>query len=388
MKTNLRTTATKRNPELGAIAIVLAALWMSLFGLAAFAVDIGYSYTNRRGLKAVTSAAVKAGMPAKSTSAATAVLTANGYTNGVGGVTTAVSAGANTLQVDLSINQPTFFLRLFGITSKTVSARSVGEVTATAGPAIYSNDTTACGTQWDNSKGIDFAGGGLLTVNGNVESANKIHIGNPSALCNPASTCRITGTVRTPCTFWNDATTAVMGVASTATGVPANPIPAFTPTCTGGSSLATPLAGVPCNLDATCPLGCRIPAGVYCSNAGINITPSSGPGGICATNASFYSTQAITITGAGPVTLNNVIVYSTYAGGGPAVQLSNGISHGYTIVGSVYAPNGLINAGTGTPGFNMTGTMGGKVVNISMGVNQPWTFNSPGGSGSGWRMIE
>jgi hypothetical protein len=179
-----------------------------------------------------------------------------------------------------------------------------------------------------------------------------------------------------------------MGAPAVTTASPTFTYPAFTPACTGGSSLATALAGVPCNLNAACPTGCLIPPGVYCSSAGINITPSTGPGGICATNASFYSTQPITITGAGAVTLNNVIVYSTYAGGGPAVQLSNGITDGYTINGSVYAPNGLVNVGTGTPGFNMTGTLGGYAVAIAMGPNQPWTFNAPGASGGGWKMIE
>jgi hypothetical protein len=385
MKTIRRTTATERNPELGAIAIVLAALWMSLFGLAAFAVDIGYAYTNRRGLKAVTTAAVKAGMPAKSSSAATAVLTANGYQNGVGGVTTSVTTSASNLQVDLSVNQPTFFLKLFGINSKTVSARSIGQTTGTGGAAIVSVDSTACGTQWDNSKGIDVTGGGLFMVNGDVESANKIHFGNPSGLCN-GTNCRVTGTVRSSCTFWNDPGTSVIGVGATATAAPTTVIPPFTPTCTVGD-LSSGLGSVPCNLSAACPTGCLVPPGVYCSNAGITITPSTGPGGICISNASFYSTQPIGITGAGAVTLDNVIVYSNYSGGGPAVQLSNGISYGYTITGSVYAPNGLINAGTGTPGFTMTGTMAGKVVNISMGVNQPWTFNS-GGGGSSWKMIE
>jgi hypothetical protein len=246
MKTIRRTTATERNPELGAIAIVLAALWMSLFGLAAFAVDIGYAYTNRRGLKAVTTAAVKAGMPAKNTAAATAVLTANGYQNGVGGVTTSVTTSATNLQVDLSINQPTFFLKLFGINSKTVAARSVGQITASAGPAIYSSDSGACAGQWDWGRGIEVTGSGLFTVNGDVESANKIHIGNPSALCNPSTTCRITGAVRTPCSpgFWNDS--ALMGAPAVTTASPTFTYPPFTPACTVGN-LTSGLAVVPCN---------------------------------------------------------------------------------------------------------------------------------------------
>jgi hypothetical protein len=400
MKTRPHIDTCGRNPELGAIAIVVASLWMTLFGLAAFAVDIGYAYTNKRGLKSVTDAAVRAGMPSfaagNSSTAITnayAMATANGYTTGGGTNVSATTAGSN-LTVSLSITQPTFFLKLFGFNSKVLTARSIGRIVGTPGPAIYSNDGgdgMACATMWDFAKGINIQGGGMLMVNGNVESAEKIHIGAPSGLCNGVN-CRITGTVKTPCTFWNDSGPSVVGVAATATTVPTNPIPGFTPTCTSGT-LLLPLAGVPCNPSAMCPGGCMIPNGVYCSSTGINISPTSGSS-ICTTGASFYAVGPITITGDGNITLNphpstnGVVAYSTASGGAPAIQLSNGPATLYTVNGSVFAPNGLVNVGTGTPGFNMTGTLGGQVVNISMGPNQPWTFNAPGGGGGSWNMLE
>ena len=64
-------------------------------------------------------------------------------------------------------------------------------------------------------------------------------------------------------------------------------------------------------------------------------------------------------------------------GGGPTIQLSNGVGGLYTLNGSIYAPNGCVNVGTGTPGFTMTGILDGLDVSVAMGPGQPWTFNGP-----------
>jgi hypothetical protein len=202
----------------------------------------------------------------------------------------------------------------------------------------------------------------------------------------------VSGTATTPCTLFND---MPISVGSTSNSVPANPIPAFASLgglCTSGD-LATGHPGVPCNPDVSCPGGCLVPDGIYCSNTDFNITPGAGTN-ICTTGASFFSTGAVRIMGDGNITLNphpasgGIVAYSNFAGGGPAIQLSNGVGFGYTVNGSIFAPLGLINVGTGTPGFTMTGTLGGNVVNISMGDGQPWTFNGPGGGGSTWEMYE
>ena len=71
-------------------------------------------------------------------------------------------------------------------------------------------------------------------------------------------------------------------------------------------------------------------------------------------------------------------------------MLSNGPAIGqYTLNGSIYAPFGLVNVGTGTPGFNMTGILDGFAIAIAMGPGQPWTFNPPSGGlgGGGWVML-
>ncbi len=53
----------RRHPELGSVTIVVAALWMALFGMAALAVDAGHMYLTKRNLQDAADAAVMAGLP-------------------------------------------------------------------------------------------------------------------------------------------------------------------------------------------------------------------------------------------------------------------------------------------------------------------------------------
>ena len=117
-----------RNSERGAIAILIAAMWTTLFGLAALAVDVGYLYTRQRGLQAVTDAAVTAAMPTYQQSGfnparnrATAVASANGYTTTTTPPVTTVTVDepvANQFRVRVARTFPTFFGSLFGMSTE------------------------------------------------------------------------------------------------------------------------------------------------------------------------------------------------------------------------------------------------------------------------------
>ena len=115
MKTRTRLPLAGRNPESGAIAFVVAAMWMVLFGLAAFAVDMGYRYQSKFGLQAAADAAVRAGMPqfvagntTLATSNAIAMAGANGYPSGQ----VTVTPSGNLFQVDITATPPS--LRALG----------------------------------------------------------------------------------------------------------------------------------------------------------------------------------------------------------------------------------------------------------------------------------
>jgi Putative Flp pilus-assembly TadE/G-like len=404
---NLPTTCNRRDHERGAIALVIAVMWTAMFGLAVIAVDFGYLYTKKRGIQSVTDSALKAAMPVYRTQGVNAAQTRardiarlSGYEHGVRDTTVEFEEPAIGTQFRVTVGRthPTFFGGVFGIVPRSIKASATGRITVAGTAAIHANDDGACAGQWDWGRGIQVTGGGLFTVNGNVQSKNIIHIGNPSGTCN-GTNCRITGTVQTPCTFWNDAGPGVMGAPAAVGPSPTDPLAANTlatleAACTAGTSTTTPMPGLPWAA-GPCPGGSSLPAGVYCSSGDINVSPPSGAT-ICPSTVSFIAGGTVTITGDGAITLtaapgtNGIIAFSNAGMGGPAIQLSNGPALGnYTLNGSIYAPFGLVNVGTGTPGFTMTGILDGFAIAIAMGPGQPWTFNPPGGGGGGggWTML-
>src|SRR6516165_9745338 len=150
MKTRTRLPLAGRNPESGAIAFVVAAMWMVLFGLAAFAVDMGYRYQSKFGLQAAADAAVRAGMPSfvnddvnGATTKAIAMAGANGYPSNQ----VTVTPSGNLFQVDISATPPSFFLGLFGSPSSfPLGATAIGEKTGGGGGAFLfaNNDGGNC----------------------------------------------------------------------------------------------------------------------------------------------------------------------------------------------------------------------------------------------------
>jgi len=132
------TRSVKRNRELGAVAILVAVMWTALFGMAVLAVDFGYLYTKRRGVQAVTDAAVRSAMPtymsatsngfSQASQLARNIATANGYTDGTSDGTQVRFDEPTTDNFRMRITRtyPTFFGSLFGLASKQVSGSTTG----------------------------------------------------------------------------------------------------------------------------------------------------------------------------------------------------------------------------------------------------------------------
>jgi hypothetical protein len=393
MKTKRSTTVLDRNPQSGTIAIIVAALWMTLFGLAAFAVDIGYGYTTRRGLKAVTVAAVKAGMPGKDTNAATAMVNANGYVDGVNGATVRSSVSGNDLQVLVSVQRPTFFLRLFGMNSNTVSATSIGRVLPGA-PAILA--TGGC-----TSAGLTITGNAGFTINGNVESSG------PLSYANGPTVGTTNGAVKSACPgFPTVAVGANVITGGVSTGpVSANPFASVTlarfPACTYGD-LSTPYnIPFPNWSQGTGPVFGNGPAasdvlapGVYCSGGDLNIAPVGASMKIYAPNTTFIATGNITIgadNGAqlspAPGSPNNIFVYTTASTSCLAGQAINVGLNYFTFNGSMYAPNGCLRAGGKSLVVNTTPIVA-KEIFLGIDPAAPnWTIG-PVGGGTSWQFTE
>jgi hypothetical protein len=357
-------------------------------------------------LQSAADAAVVAAMPIFKASGftpglvrATAVASANGYTDGVGNTNVQVTQPlANDLQVAIRRTYPTFFGGILGFGSKSMTGLSKGRLSGGANStAIHANDTAAgCSAQYTWNVGVNITGAGRLLVNGDIEAQNKVEAQSSDGTCTPA-VCKVTGTAKSPCAVYNDSIgnlgmpiTASVGTPDPLVGNTLLSLGAF---CTAGSSIATAWVGaIPTTLVGGCDL---ITPGVYCSNANLAVNPTWSTS-FCPSFASFVSAGQVQIGGNGAITItaaagmpNQIIAYSDYIGGGPAIQLANGPTGNFTLTGSIYAPRGLINLGTGTPGFTMTGMLVGDTVSIAMGPGQPWTFNSPGGgTGPGWSLVQ
>src|SRR4029079_9801246 len=123
-------------------------------------------------------------------------------------------------------------------------------------------------------------------------------------------------------------------------------------------------AGLPWGPEAG---GCNpLPPGGYCGSDLLNVAPPGPSKSICPSNASFISATAVNIQADGSINLtaaagvpDGILAYAGGAGncGAPPMHLSNGPSTFYNLTGSVYAPNGCVSVGSGTPGFRMTGTL-------------------------------
>jgi hypothetical protein len=400
---NLPMTLTHRDRERGAIALLVAVMWTALFGMAVVAVDFGYLYTKKRGMQGAVDGALKAAMPvfkangaSQAQTRAQQVALLSGFQNSE---VTFPSVAAGQFAVKIQRSHPTFFGGLFGIGTKNLSAQATGELTGLAGgAAIWAGDPSACGAQWDLTTGLDIRGNGFLTVNGDVQSKNKIHFGNPSIDCNNTSLCQVTGTVTSGsgCTFWNDAPgpTGNITVGGTASGSPVDPINqtllALNAKCTVGT-MFTAGAALPFGPEVA---GCNpLPSAVYCSNSTILVIPFGPAGSICPVAASFFSAADVMITTNGNVDLTphpnalGIVVFSNQVIGGPtAILMTSGAGGTVQLRGKIYAPNGKIDLQTDTTNLVIGDTLAGRVVNIALGNGASWVFNGGGGGGTGWRV--
>ena len=230
---------SERLPERGAVAILLAFFLTTLFGFAAFAVDMGFRYTRSRMLQAVADAAVSAGMPAlvagNATTAgtnATNMAMANGYS---GANATISTATAGQLSVVVRATAPSFFSAIFGGgTTHNLTATAVGALTSTPGPALLT--LGGCG-----SSGLSWSGNGAFQIKGPVESNGPMTFSTGGSL-----TQNFTSLVESACAVpsMGSGPITYSGGPPTLATPPANPYSSVTlaslePYCTGGTSTTT-----------------------------------------------------------------------------------------------------------------------------------------------------
>jgi Flp pilus assembly protein TadG len=129
---------TRRNQELGQALVAVALGLVVLLGMLGLGIDFGYLRYEKGRMQAAADAAAIAGaaevLYTDVSTAAQAAATADGFANGTSGVTVTVnhpplsgpnSGNSNYVEAIVAQNQPTFFMKVLGVNSVPLSARSV-----------------------------------------------------------------------------------------------------------------------------------------------------------------------------------------------------------------------------------------------------------------------
>ncbi len=128
----------RHSSEAGQALLLMALSMVVLCGFAGMGIDMGYLRYTREHMQAATDSAALAGASELGygdvTAAAKADASTNGFTDGVNGTKITVNnpplsgpnqGNPNYVEVLLAQQQPTFFMKLFGINSEMVSTRAV-----------------------------------------------------------------------------------------------------------------------------------------------------------------------------------------------------------------------------------------------------------------------
>lgn len=361
-------SSAPRDPQRGTVTILVAAISMGLFAMAALAVDAGYWYQARAGLQNQADAAVMAGLPSLATSQSTAKTNAKSIALAAyPSATVNATPTSSSLTVTISATQRSFFGSIFGLSTKPMTVTAVGQMTAPA-PAILAlgNCTTT---------GVSINGSAALTINGAVESNGPL-----SYQTGPVTTTT-TGNVQSNCGVpssngaWNTFSSAPSQSAS-AFSDPFSAISTSSFTCTVGSVTTSR------DIQYSDWVGSTLPPGIYCSSGSMNLTSPVGTS-FTAVGVTLVSMGSIQIGASSASTWSaatgspqNIVAYALGSGGGPAINLGN---NSLTVTGSIYAPNGLINAG----GANMVvdGSLIGQ--SVELGNYGAWTIDPSLGGGAG-----
>jgi Flp pilus assembly protein TadG len=367
----------RRNAERGSVAIVVAALWMALFAMAALAVDAGHMYLTKRNLQEAADAAVMAGLPSLANntttaqSNASAMAQASGYAAGNITTSTGTSGGMRTLTVTITTSEPFFFAKALGYTSKTMRATSVGQA-ANQVPAVFAGTNSCIGSP--TPVGIQ-VNGGPVTITGDVES-------NGSA--NVYGTATITGS--TTYGSGSGCGSNISG-ASNAGGSLTSPYSYTTSSfgsCTFGSlttagTLSIGTGGAPWWASGG-PSGGTLVSGVYCANGNIDVSAGVNISG----TVTFVATGRVTISSSSvnfTAYSNGIIAYAGATSDCYSNQAINVGSADVTMNGSFDAPNGCINDSGNNIAIN--GSLVGSAVQIGVGGTS--SINpSAGGGASYW----
>ena len=289
----------KQQRESGQALVAAVFGLVVLLGAAGLAIDVGYLRYQRRLQQSAADSAALAGAAestaGNATSAAQADSSLNGFTNGVNHVTVAVNPafafGTNTgVQVQVSAVQPTFFMRIFGVNTATVSTVAVALFSSTKN-CVYA--LNGFGSALNNGATVAAPGCGIV-VNSNLLNTGSI----------TANSVSVHGTA---------SGSATSPAAVTGTVEAGDPLYRLTPPAGGMGCTAATYAGP---TGAAPPLNPRpLRQGRYCSivvTGNVNLTLNPGTYTI--------TTGGVSLNGTGTVTGTGVTIYLTGNAGSVAIN--------------------------------------------------------------------
>jgi hypothetical protein len=289
----------KQQRESGQALVAAVFGLVVLLGAAGLAIDVGYLRYQRRLQQSAADSAALAGAAesaaGNATSAAQADSSLNGFTNGVNNVTVAVNPafafGTNTgVQVQVSAVQPTFFMRIFGVNTATVSTVAVALFSSTKN-CVYA--LNGFGTALNNGATVAAPGCGIV-VNSNLLNTGSI----------TANSVSVHGTA---------SGSATSPAAVTGTVEAGDPLYRLTPPA-GGTGCTAAMYNGPTG--AAPPLNPRpLRQGRYCSivvTGNVNLTLNPGTYTI--------TTGGVSLNGKGTVTGTGVTIYLTGNAGSVAIN--------------------------------------------------------------------
>jgi Flp pilus assembly protein TadG len=341
--------------ERGQTLVITAMALTCLLGMAGFSVDVGLMFRAKRMLQTAADAGAIAGASEYSysdvTAAADNATAQNGMTNGSNGVTVTVNnppksgthtSSSSAVEVIVSQNVPTFFMKIFHLSTMKVSARSV----AGNGPAsgcLYTLDTSGIDVGMTGSGALSIPDCGIVIDSAASNALNLTGSGTISALSigivgNYNETG--SGTI---------SPTPVTGVAPEA-----NPLGYLTaPSFSVSSCLANPS---------------------FTGSSSHTIGPATSGGTVC------YN--GLSMTGSGSLTLNP----GTYIINGAMSQTGSGSISGSDVTIYLAPPNGSLSL-TGSGALNLTAPTSGTYNGILF-YEDPTDTNAMSVTGSGSTDVE
>lgn len=341
--------------ERGQTLVITGLALTCLLGMSGFAVDVGMMFRAKRILQSAADAGAIAGAAEVNyydvTSAADAATAQNGMTNGSNGVTVTVNnpplsgsytSSSTAVEVIVTQSVPTYFMKVFGLKTMNVSARSV----AASGPAsgcVYTLDTSGTDVGLTGSGTLSIPDCGIVVDSASTNALQLTGSGSIQALSiglvgNYQKTG--SGTI---------SPTPITGIAPEPNPLAYLAAPSFS----ASSCLANPrFTGSSSNT-----IGPPIAGGTVCYN-GISNT---GSGSLTLQPGTYIINGAFSVTGSGSVSGSDVTIY-------------------------LAAPNGSLSL-TGSGALNLTAPTSGTYNGILF-FEDPSDTNAMSVTGSGSTDVE